>query len=140
MPALPSQTFHGSVSRISPLATSNQGVVTYGITVGVTDASGILRPGMSANITIVVGQAANALQVPIAAVQTAQGKTVVTVLGPTGQLQTVPVTTGLLGAQTIQVTGNLQPGEKIVIDLSHASTGGSGPPPPGGASVLGGGK
>ena len=139
VPALPSQTFHGTVSRISPQATNNQGVVTYGITVGVTDASVSLRPGMSANLTIVVGQATNALQVPIAAVQTAQGKTVVTVLGPTGQPQTVPVTTGVLGAQTIQVTGNLQPGDRVVIDLSQASTGGSGPPP-GGASVLGGGK
>lgn len=140
VPALPNRTFHGKVTRISPQASNNQGVVTYGMTVAVTDPSSALRPGMSADLAIVVGQVTNALQVPTAAVQSDHGKSVVVVSSPSGQLLTVPVTTGLLGSQTIQVTGNLQPGEKVVVDLSKAPTAQGGPPPPGGAPVLGGGK
>lgn len=140
VPAIPEQTFHGTVSRIAPQASSNQGVVTYGVTVALGDASNALRPGMSANLAIVVGQASGALQVPIAAVQSSGGTSFVRILAADGQVRTVPVTTGLLGSQTIQVTGDLQPGQKVVVDLSQAPSSQGGPPPPGGAPILGGGK
>jgi RND family efflux transporter MFP subunit len=140
VPALPNQSFHGTLTRIASQATSNQGVVTYGVTVTVQDPPSALRPGMSADVAIVVGEAPNALQVPVAAVQTAHGQSTVTVIDPAGQRHVVPVTTGLLGSQTIQVTGNLTAGQQVAIDLSAASTAPGGPPPAGGAPTLGGGK
>jgi HlyD family secretion protein len=65
--AYPATTFHGVVSqvRIDPTTTNN--VVTYDTVVLVDNRGGQLLPGMTANATIDVAQAANALVVPVAA-------------------------------------------------------------------------
>ena len=65
--AYPNQTFHGIVSqvRINPQTVNN--VVTYDVVVLVNNDEGKLLPGMTANATIDVAKAANALVVPTAA-------------------------------------------------------------------------
>jgi HlyD family secretion protein len=78
--AYPNTTFHGTVSqvRINPQTVNN--VVTYDVVVLVNNRDGKLLPGMTANATIDVASAPNALVVPIAALhpaalQQAQGDT-----------------------------------------------------------------
>jgi HlyD family secretion protein len=68
--AYPNRTFHGTVSqvRINPQTVNN--VVTYDVVVLVANAGGELLPGMTANATIDVAKAQNALTVPLAALQT----------------------------------------------------------------------
>ena len=70
--AYPNQTFSGLVSqvRINPTTVSN--VVTYTVIVDVVNKGGKLLPGMTANATINIASAKNALVVPLAAVH-AQG-------------------------------------------------------------------
>lgn len=65
--AYPATTFHGVVSqvRIDPTTTNN--VVTYDTVVLVDNRDGRLLPGMTANATIDVAKAQNALVVPLAA-------------------------------------------------------------------------
>ncbi len=67
--AYPNRTFHGTVSqvRINPQTVNN--VVTYDVVVLVDNADGALLPGMTANASIDVATAKNALVVPIAALQ-----------------------------------------------------------------------
>lgn len=66
--AYPGQTFHGRISQVRMNATVVSNVVTYTAVVLVDNADGRLRPGMTANSSIHVGQSAeNALVVPIAA-------------------------------------------------------------------------
>ena len=67
--AYPNQTFTGKVSqvRINPTTVSN--VVTYTVIVDVDNKAGKLLPGMTANATINVASANNALVVPLAAVR-----------------------------------------------------------------------
>jgi HlyD family secretion protein len=67
--AYPNQTFSGTVSqvRINPQTVNN--VVTYTVIVDVINKDGRLLPGMTANATINVATANNALVVPLAAVQ-----------------------------------------------------------------------
>ena len=67
--AYPNQTFEGKVAqvRINPQTINN--VVTYDVVVDVDNASGKLLPGMTANATVNVASAANALVVPVAALQ-----------------------------------------------------------------------
>jgi HlyD family secretion protein len=71
--AYPNSTFHGTVSqvRINPQTVNN--VVTYDVVVLVDNQDGKLLPGMTANATIDVASAQNALVVPIAALRQAQG-------------------------------------------------------------------
>jgi HlyD family secretion protein len=67
--AYPTRTFHGYVKQVrqSPTVTSN--VVTYTTVVLVSNQDGALRPGMTANASIHVAKAANALVVPVEALQ-----------------------------------------------------------------------
>lgn len=67
--AYPNRTFHGTVSqvRINPQTVNN--VVTYDVVVLVDNTDGALLPGMTANASIDVATAKNALVVPIAALQ-----------------------------------------------------------------------
>ncbi len=66
--AYPGQTFHGTISQVRMNATVVSNVVTYTAVVLVDNTDGRLRPGMTANASIHVGQsAANALVVPVAA-------------------------------------------------------------------------
>jgi HlyD family secretion protein len=68
--AYPNDVFHGTVSqvRINPQTLNN--VVTYDVVVFADNVGGKLLPGMTANATINVASASNALTVPIAALQT----------------------------------------------------------------------
>ncbi|HZY98659.1 MAG TPA: efflux RND transporter periplasmic adaptor subunit [Candidatus Baltobacteraceae bacterium] len=67
--AYPNRTFHGSVSevRINPQTLNN--VVTYDVVVLVDNSDGALLPGMTANASIDVATAKNAIVVPISALQ-----------------------------------------------------------------------
>ena len=71
--AYPGQTFHGTVSqvRINPQTLNN--VVTYDVVVNVNNTDGKLLPGMTANATIDVASANDALVVPAAAVHASKG-------------------------------------------------------------------
>ncbi len=62
--AYPNETFHGVVSQVRVNPTTVQNVVTYTVITRVDNSSGKLLPGMTANASIVVAKAANALVVP----------------------------------------------------------------------------
>lgn len=65
----PDETFKGEVSqvRISPTTVSN--VVTYTVIVSVNNDNGILKPGMTANVSIVTNKKENAISVENAALR-----------------------------------------------------------------------
>jgi HlyD family secretion protein len=65
--AYPARTFHGVVSQVRKNPVITQNVVTYTTVVLVDNADQALLPGMTANATIDVQTAANALIVPLAA-------------------------------------------------------------------------
>jgi HlyD family secretion protein len=67
--AYPNRTFHGTVAevRINPQTVNN--VVTYDVVVKVDNRDGALLPGMTANASIDVASAKDAMVVPVAALQ-----------------------------------------------------------------------
>jgi HlyD family secretion protein len=83
--AYPSQTFHGTVStvRINPQTVNN--VVTYQVIVDVNNTDGKLLPGMTANATINVARANNALVVPLSALHTRPAQSVASTTGTSQQ-------------------------------------------------------
>ncbi len=62
--AYPERTFHGSVSQVRNSPTTVNNVVTYDCVISVTNADYKLKPGMTANVEIIVAQRENALTIP----------------------------------------------------------------------------
>ncbi len=62
--AYPMRTFHGEVTQVrnSPITVNN--VVTYDCVIAVTNADYKLKPGMTANVSIIIAQREDALLIP----------------------------------------------------------------------------
>ena len=67
--AYPYRTFHGAVVQVrnSPITVNN--VVTYDTVIGVTNNDYKLKPGMTANVSIVIAQRENTLKIPNSALR-----------------------------------------------------------------------
>ena len=63
------QVFQGKVAQIRKAPINVQNVITYDVVIEVSNADLKLFPGMTANVTILTGQAHNALRVPKAALR-----------------------------------------------------------------------
>ena len=86
--AFPGRTFHGTVRQIRNAPTAEQNVVTYDTVIEVNNPNLKLKPGMTANVSIVVARRDQALKVPNAAFR----------FRPPSQAEsTKPVLAGLLG-------------------------------------------
>jgi hypothetical protein len=112
----------GVVSAVSPVATSASGqngtVTTIPVTVKLTDpaAAGTLdQAPVTVNIT--TATARDALAVPVTALLARPGGYVVEVAGPGSSRRYVTVTPGIFDDTNgmVQVTGNLTPGERVVV-------------------------
>jgi len=67
--AYPTRTFHGVVAQVRNAPTTVENVVTYDAVVSVNNADQKLKPGMTANIAVVIAQRPNALKIPNAALR-----------------------------------------------------------------------
>ncbi len=67
--AYPGRTFHGAVVQVRNSPTTVNNVVTYDAVIGVTNLDYKLKPGMTANVSIIVAQRENALRLPNSALR-----------------------------------------------------------------------
>jgi HlyD family secretion protein len=67
--AFPGRQFHGVVRQVRNAPTTTQGVVTYDAVIDVDNSDHALRPGMTANVTFVLAQVADAVKIPNAALR-----------------------------------------------------------------------
>jgi HlyD family secretion protein len=67
--AFPYRTFHGKVIQVRNSPTTVQNVVTYDAVIEVSNADLKLKPGMTANVSIVVARRENVLKIPNAALR-----------------------------------------------------------------------
>ncbi len=67
--AYPNRTFTGIVTQVRNAPTTVNNVVTYDTVIGVTNADYSLKPGMTANVSIIVAQHDNVLEIPNAALR-----------------------------------------------------------------------
>lgn len=117
--ALPNRVFNGVVSRIVPSSASTSGVVSYPVTIRLTDSdlSGIL-PGMTAVASLLGKEQRDTWLVPTNSLLEVNGKTVVLV-EHNGQRTRVEVTPGTSEGEwtTVQST-TLQAGDQVVGQVS----------------------
>ena len=67
--AYPYRIFHGLVAQVRNWPTNANNVVTYDCVVGVTNSDYKLKPGMTANISFVIAQKENVLNIPDSALR-----------------------------------------------------------------------
>jgi HlyD family secretion protein len=136
--ALSGQTFGGQVVKVPLVGAVTQGVVNYPVVIALDQADRQIRPGMTANVTIVVEQRDNILLVPNRAVKIVNRQRVVTVVRDGAPTQ-VNVTLGMTGDSQSEVVSGLNEGDVVVVQQTTTTTqgglgggpGGFGGPPPG---------
>ncbi len=106
----------GTVAAIAPTATAadSSGVVSYPVTITITDAPAKLKPGMTADITITTASAANVLTIPSAALNGSNGNYTVRVLTLAGVAETRQVAVGLVTSSFAEITSGLTAGEAVI--------------------------
>ncbi|MGN6554608.1 MAG: efflux RND transporter periplasmic adaptor subunit [Verrucomicrobiota bacterium] len=67
--AFPYRTFHGKVVQVRNAPATVQNVVTYDTVIGVNNADLKLKPGMTANVSIVLAEHTDTLKIPNAALR-----------------------------------------------------------------------
>ncbi len=113
-------TLHGTVSQVAPAGTQSSGVVTYPVTVALTETNELARAGMTANLNIILSQRENVLTVPNKYVKTVNGQKVVTINTGAGQVP-VPVEVGLADDTHTEIVSGLNEGDTVV-SVSTASS------------------
>ena len=111
--ALPDQVFNGKVTEVDPaLSTSSGSAVVSGL-VELDPTKAKLLMGMTASVTVIAGQAQDAVLIPLTALhQKGPGEYSVNVL-KNGQFTSVNVGVGLKDLVNAQITSGLQPGDVV---------------------------
>jgi HlyD family secretion protein len=154
--AWPEKVFSGAISQVRYSPTVTQNVVTYNVIVQVENRDLLLRPGMTANVSILIRKESGVLRVPNAALRyrpsekkaegrspaagsgkrkgEREGGTRVYVLDDKGLPKAVPVEPGISdGSFTQVVKGELTEKSRVVVGEikanSNSSGSGTGTPP-----------
>ena len=119
--ALTGKTYAAKAISVSPVGSVTSGVVNFSVTFEVTNPDSAIKPGMTANLTIIVDQRDNALLVPVRAISTKGTQKVVSVQ-QNGQTTQKVVTVGLSNDSLVEITSGLQEGEIVIVNSSTKTT------------------
>ncbi len=135
--ALP-EAASGRVVATDTSSTLVNNVVTYNVTVLLTQPVEGVKLGMTASVEVIVNEKTSVLKVPSSAVSTRGGVSTVTILEGNRQVRR-PVKIGLRGDDATEVTGGLGAGDKVVTGQGGTPAGpSSGGGEPGGRGGRGG--
>jgi HlyD family secretion protein len=115
--AFPGRKFKGKVLEVPLEGSLVQNVVSYKVPVSLGVIEGVsLKPGMTANLSIVVGRRQNVLLVSVLTVQQGEEGDVVLVQdSPNGAAVATPVELGLSDGTNVEVLRGLNEGDQVVV-------------------------
>ena len=130
--AVSGKSYNGKVSDVAQVGNTVQGAVDFTVTVVLTNPDVMVKPGMTAAVTITVKQLNNVLLVPNRAVRLVNNQRVVYIL-QNGQPQEVSVNLGASSDSSSEVvSGDLKAGDLVILNppstLFNRSSGGGGGP------------
>ena len=136
--AYPDETFRGTVSQVRNAAVTVQNVVTYDVVVTVDNKDLKLKPGMTAEVSIITAVARGVLRIPDAALRfrpCENGRPLPGGPGPAvwvlenGKPVRVPVTVGISdGTYSELLSGDLKEGQPVITEsLVQSRRRGAGP-------------
>ncbi len=113
-------TLQGKVVSIDPVGSSSgsTGVVSFAVVVELDTPPAELRPGMSADISIVAASATNVLAIPSRALSGSAGAYTVRVVAADGSVSVRSVEVGLVTSSLAEIKSGLQAGEQVVTGTS----------------------
>src|SRR5438552_4158484 len=152
--AFPTRTFHGKVVQVRNAPITVQNVVTYDTVIGVNNADLKLKPGMTANVSIIVAHKDNVVQLKNAALRyrppdAATAEQPKSTSSPSGQRPTgarerraertvyvlsygrpnpVQIKTGISDGIMTEVTEGLKEGDRVVTAELSSPSASSSPP------------
>jgi HlyD family secretion protein len=123
--AYPRQFFEGTVTQVRNAPISIQNVVTYDVVITVDNRELKLKPGMTANVTIVTAKKDNPLRVPNGAlrfrmpgVPVDRKVTQVWVLDQAKQVHQAVITTGIADSLSTEIAeGVLKEGDQVILGI-----------------------
>ena len=138
----PDRKYHATLRQVNPApasiasesssssgssGSSTSSAVYYNALFDVENPDGTLRIDMTAQVSVLLKQASNALLVPAVALgpKTREGQTV-RVVGADGQPQRRTVTVGINNGANAQILSGLQEGERVVVGEGGAASGSAG--------------
>ncbi len=119
--ALPNRVLNGRVTKIGMLAQQDGwrggGVKQYDVEISIDDlpVEAGLKPGMTAEVKILISTIPDALTVPVQAVAEYEGNSVCYVVSG-GRIERREVTVGESNDQYIQILSGMEPGEAAALD------------------------
>ena len=123
--AYPKQFFEGTVTQVRNAPISIQNVVTYDVVITVDNRDLKLKPGMTANVTIVTAKKDNPLRVPNGAlrfrmpgVPVDRKVTQVWLMDQEKQVRQTVITSGTADSLFTEITeGTLKEGDKVILGI-----------------------
>jgi HlyD family secretion protein len=121
--AFPDEELAGEVTDIAPVANVQSGVVLYPVTVQLSPAEMPARAGMTANVEIVTVSKADALIIPLRAIQSESDKSYVWRQSTDG-FEKAEVTLGVMTEVEVEIASGLSEGDVVSVVASPAQGGG----------------
>jgi HlyD family secretion protein len=121
--AFPEAELAGEVAEIAPVADVQSGVVLYPVTVELAPVDLPARVGMTANVEIITASKADALIIPLRAVQSEGDRSFVW-RRSADDFEKVEVTLGVMTDTEIEIAGGLSEGDVVSVVASPAQGGG----------------
>jgi HlyD family secretion protein len=123
--AVKGRVYHGEVKRISPSGTEEANLVIYPVEVEILDSDDRIRPGMTADLDIIVGEADNVICIPRQALVNEEGKTMV-IKREGGKVIREPVIAGLDDNIKVEIKSGVKEGDTLLISGGQTGLGSGG--------------
>lgn len=110
--AHPGRTFRGQVVVVEPVVDPR--TRTFQVLAEVANPGGLLKPGMSADVSTALSERTGALTIPDEAVLAEGDETYVYAVQADSTVKRVPIKLGVRDASTVEVVEGLQQGDRVV--------------------------
>lgn len=114
--AILGKEYHGEVVEVAQVGTAEQGVVSFKVTVELTDADEDVKPGMTAAVNIVVEEIQDVLLVPNRAVRLSDGERVVYLLVDDKSVKEEVRLGSSSDTMSVVVAGNVKEGDVVILN------------------------
>ena len=132
--ALGDESIRSVVERVSPAAEVVNNISIFTVSTVIRADDGILRPGMSADLSILISDDTGLL-VPVSSVSSVRGRSYLDVYA-NEEIETVRVVTGASDGINIVVTEGLEEGARVIVPQTAGFTLGTGETAAGGSSII----
>lgn len=122
--AILNKEYHGTVVQVGQSGETVQGVVSFTVTVELSDADEFVKPGMTVAVSIVVEEVQNALLIPNRAVRLVDGQRVIYILDENNQPLRIDVELGASSDNfSVLASGDVEAGDLIILNPPSQNAG-----------------